>query len=205
MKMTTKHQTRPPIKQRAQYDRDASFGDKHPMSSVAFFHPIDPTQAEREAQRQEFLRKEKRESENFKDKQFSKNHPQNPRPKQKQPLLSKTYSLEENLERTWAWLAKTFPHLFNEVKPLDIHILRDIKAHYKAYQVKRNYPPDLAIKAALYRYMEKPEYLLCLQEEAIRYNAEGNSLQKVTKEEQEEAIKKLKEMGILEHPIDLEN
>lgn len=191
----TMYQTRRPIKQKTKYNRDASFGDQHPMSSIAFFHPIDPTQAEREAQRQEFLRKEKRGNENFKGKQFSRNHLQNPRPKQKQSTLSQSYSLEESLERTWTWLLKTFPHLFDEIKPLDIHILRDIKAHYKTYQTKRNYPPDLTIKAALYRYMEKPEYLLQLKEEVFRYNMEGNPVQKVTKEEQEETIKKLKEMG----------
>lgn len=197
MRMTTKYQTRHPIKQKAKYNEDASFGDKHAMNSIAFFHSFDPTQAEREAQRQEFLRKEKRGNENFKGKQFSKNHHQNPRPKQKQLLLSKNCSLEESLKRTWEWLSKTFPHLFKEIKPLDIHILRDIKAHYKAHQAKRQYPPDLVLKAALYRYMEKTEYLLCLKEGASRYNMEGHPVQTVTKEEQEEAIKTLKEMRIL--------
>ena len=144
----------------------------------------DPVEEERLLQQQEYQRKQRKEKEGHFKKEHKSNRP---------PLQNMNF--EKNLERTWKWLSETFPTLFgpaSPVKPLDKHILRDIKDHHKKYQIKNHYPQDLVIKAALYRYMEKPEYLLCLQRGALRYNSQGNSTEKVTEAEHEEALRLLK-------------
>jgi len=123
---------------------------------------LDP---EREAQRQEYLKRKKKE--------FFKTHS---RKKAKTTPKPKAMSLEEKLERTQQWLVETFPALFDSSQPckaLDVYIVRDIKAHYKQYHLKNKYPDDLVIKAALYRHMESPAYLACLVEGAPRYNVKG--------------------------------
>jgi len=98
--------------------------------------------------------------------------------------------------RTWKWLSETFPILFaldDVIKPLNTHIVRDIKDHYKRYQEKNRYPKNLIIKAALSRYMETPEYLLCLQEGAFKYDIYGKAVETVTKADQEKALKLLEQ------------
>ncbi|MBP9692727.1 MAG: hypothetical protein KBD90_05305 [Alphaproteobacteria bacterium] len=176
------------------YNNLYSFEDRQKFNSL---YSLDPIQEEREAQRQEFLRKQG-------DAEFQerRTHPKHVKKRQqKKSTPPKNLSLEEKLEETWSWLSKTFPYLFGpqcKVRPLDVHILRDIKAHYKMHQVAKAYPQDLAIKSALYRYMEKPEYLLSLQEGAFRYDINGSAVQTVTKEEQEKAWEKFQALGLLE-------
>ena len=146
----------------------------------------DPVEEERKSQQEEYKRRQN------KDNSLLKIQPQQ---KKNNKLQSSALNLEENSERTWAWLADTFPHLFSPdhpAKPLDIHILRDIKSHYKNYKDQKRYPKDLMIKAALCHYMQQPEDLLCLQEGAFRYDIQGNEAGSVTKGEQEEASKLLK-------------
>ncbi len=123
---------------------------------------LDP---EREAQRQEYLKRKKKE---FFKTHSRKNPKTTPKPK--------GMNLEEKLERTEQWLVETFPALFDSSQPckaLDVYIVRDIKAHYKQYHLEKKYPDDLVIKAALYRHMESPAYLACLVEGAPRYNVKG--------------------------------
>ncbi len=174
-----------------------SFGERQEFNSRSSLYSSDRIQEEREAQRQEFLRKQKDA-----DFQERRTHPKHvKKQQQKRNAPPKNLSLEEKLEKTWDWLSKTFPYLFGpecKVRPLDVHILRDIKAHYKTYQAGKAYPQDLVIKSALYRYMEKPEYLLCLQTGTFRYDINGSAVQTVTKEEQEEAREKLQTLGLLE-------
>lgn len=105
-------------------------------------------------------------------------------------------NFEENLERTWKWLSETFPTLFASngvIKPLNTHIVRDIKDHYKRYQLKNHYPENLVIKATLSRYREKPVYLLCLQEGASKYDIHGKEVETIMKAEQEAALKLLEQ------------
>jgi len=128
---------------------------------------IDPD-PERLAQRQEYLRRMKKEA----YKALGKKRQKSQRVIQK----AKGISFEENLERTWQWLQETFPDLFDPSQPykaLDVNIVRDIKAHYKKYHVQNKYPDNLVIKAVLYRYIESPEYLACLMEGAPRYSIKG--------------------------------
>ncbi|MGC8483232.1 MAG: ProQ/FINO family protein [Thermodesulfobium sp.] len=153
---------------------------------VAPFSRPDPIEEERHAQQQEHHRKQKRGFESFSKKKYK--HKPNKSPK------SQSMKLEENLERTWKWLSETFPVLFatnSTIKLLDTHIIRDIKDHYKRYQVQNRYPKDLIIKAALSRYMEKREYLLCLQEGSSKYDIHGNAVETITQAEQEEALQRL--------------
>ncbi len=137
---------------------------------TALLNAIDP---EREAQHQEFLRRLGHKGDALAHAP-SRKKPKKPRkPKRK----TKVASFEEKLERTMAWLAETFPVLFDPSqppKPLDVHIVRDIKEHYKQHHVKKKYPADLVIKAALYRYMESPAYLKCLVKGEPRYNTKGD-------------------------------
>lgn len=140
-----------------------SFFDNPNTSFSALLDIIDPC-AEREAQRQEYLKRQKKDA--------PKTSPKKPA----KPCKSNAMSFEEKLERTNQWLQETFPALFGPSQPckaLDVHIIRDIKAHYKQGYLKKKYPSDLVIKAALYRYMESPEYLSCLRESAPRYNIKG--------------------------------
>ena len=128
---------------------------------------IDPY-PEREAQRQEHLKRQKKDIYKANAKKAGK--PRKPKAK------PKAMSFEEKLERTQKWLQETFPDLFDpsqSCKALDIHIVRDIKAHYKHEHLKKHYPDDLVIKAALYRHMESPGYLACLVKGAARYNVKG--------------------------------
>ena len=125
---------------------------------------IDPC-PEREAQRKEYLKRQKKDIYKAQAKKSVK--------LRKSKGKSKTMSFEEKLERTNQWLQETFPDLFDPSQPckaLDVHIVRDIKAYYKHEHLKKQYPDDLVIKAALYRYMESPGYLACLVQGAPRYN-----------------------------------
>ena len=141
----------------------------HPLlhlgsQNTSFSSLLDVLDPEREAQRQEYLKQQKENP--------PPAHPKKP----KKPSKPKVISFEEKLRITQTWLEETFPALFEpsqRPKPLDVHIVRDIKEHYKQCHVKNKYPKDLVIKAALYRYMENPEYLACLVEGAPRYNIEG--------------------------------
>jgi hypothetical protein len=136
---------------------------------TALLNAIDP---EREAQHEEFLRRLGQKGNAFVYTP-SRKKPKKPRkPKRK----TKVASFDEKLERTMAWLAETFPALFDPTqppKPLDVHIVRDVKEYYKQHCVKKKYPADLVIKAALYRYMESPAYSECLVKGEPRYNVKG--------------------------------
>lgn len=148
---------------------------RHPYNAslktqqTSFSTLLDALEPEREAQRQEYLRKMK------------KSPPVSPQALSEKPKKPKKtgklkgVTFEEKLEKTQQWLKETFPDLFDcsPPKALDVHIVRDIKDHYKQGHVKNKYPADLVIKAALYRYMETPEYLKCLEEGCPRYNMEG--------------------------------
>ncbi|MBP9691838.1 MAG: hypothetical protein KBD90_00710, partial [Alphaproteobacteria bacterium] len=177
------------MQHKEKYNNQYPFG-KSQDNSRSSLYSLDPIQEEREAQRQEFLRKQ--QDTDFQEREVRPKYVKKQQQKKNIPL--KNLSLEEKLEKTWGWLSKTFPYLFGlqcKVRPLDVHILRDIKAHYKTHQAAKAYPQDLVIKSALYRYMDKPEYLLCLQAGAFRYDINGSAIQTVTQEEQEEAWKKL--------------
>ncbi len=179
------------------YNNSHFFEDRQKFNSPSFLYSLDPIQEEREAQRQEFLRKQ--QNTDFQERRVHPKHFK--KQPQKSKVSPKNLSLEEKLEKTWDWLSKTFPYLFGpqtKIRPLDVHILRDIKAHYKTQQAAKAYPQDLVIKSALYRYMEKPEYLLSLQEGAFRYDVNGSAVQTVTKEEQEKAWEKFQTLGLLE-------
>jgi len=131
---------------------------------------IDPC-SERDAQRKEYLKRQKKDIYKAQAKKSGKHR----KPKDK----PKAMSFEEKLERTQKWLQETFPHLFDpsqSCKALDVHIIRDIKAHYKHEHLKKHYPDDLVIKAALYHYMESPGYLACLVKGAPRYNVKGETI-----------------------------
>jgi len=190
--MYVSYRTKHPMRYKEKYNNPRSFGDGQEFNPL---YSLDPIQEEREAQRQEFLRKQ--QDADFQERRAYPKHVK--RPQQRRNIPPKNLSLEEKLEKTWDWFSKTFPYLFGpqcKVRPLDVHILRDIKAHYKTHQAAKAYPRDLVIKSALYRYMEKPEYLLCLQVGAFRYDVNGNAIQTVTREEQEKARTKLQTFGL---------
>lgn len=157
---------------------------QHNSSFSSLLDAIDP---ERDAQRQEHLRRMNEEkgidssqaapktpSQLRSKPQPPKKHTPSKRPKA--PSKKKGLTFEEKLDATMRWLETTFPNLFDPSQPckaLDIHIVRDVKNHYKLYAAKNRYPNDLVIKAALYRHMETPEYLQCLEKGAPRYNIEN--------------------------------
>ncbi len=164
-----------------------------PGKSHSFVYPHslpDPIEEERRAQQQEHLRKQQQEEDIFLGNEPARTQPQFTRNSSSENTI-----FDKSLERTWQWIEQTFPFLFdptNPIKPLDKHIIRDIKDHYRKYHLKNRYPKDLVIKAALHRYMIKPEYLHCLQAGTSRYDCQGNPTDKVTEAEQEEALKILK-------------
>jgi sRNA-binding protein len=92
---------------------------------------------------------------------------------------------------TYQWLEESYPHLFaaDDYVLLDNFILRDLKIDYKNNALKKGYPQDLVIKAALSRYKESLGYLEFIREGDIRYNIKGEACGIVTKEEQEAAKK----------------
>ena len=143
----------------------------------------DRFEAERAAQREEFLKRERK----------------TPKPSQKRLLPKKpgkvskpkVLTFEQKLALTEQWLEETFPHLFaaDDYIPLDHLLLRDLKADYKNNAIKKSYPQDLVIKAALSRYKESYGYLDCLKEGAARYNLKGEICGTVSLEEAESARK----------------
>jgi len=157
--------------------------ERSPYNS-SFSNLLDAIDPERDAQRQEHLRRMNEEkgggSAEADSKPPSRSRPKNQSfrknmyaKKPRTPLKKKGPTFDDKLEITMKWLIATFPDLFDPsqpCKPLDIHIVRDVKNHYKLHAVKNRYPNDLVIKAALYRYMESPEYLECLKKGAPRYN-----------------------------------
>jgi hypothetical protein len=123
------------------------------------------------------------------------NHTRRLQRKPQHKISPKVLSFEENLERTNKWLGQTFPSLFGPLGPtkvLDIHILRDLKQHYKHHREisskKDKYPQDLVIKAALNRYLVSDNYILQLKEGVKRYNLNAEECGFVTKEEEDKAI-----------------
>jgi len=143
----------------------ASYFGNQNTSFATLLNALDP---EREAQRQEHLNQKKENTPRASTKK--------PQKTSQSSSKLKGMSFEEKLERTKQWLEETFPALFDPSQPckaLDVHIVRDIKIYYKREHVKKKYPNDLVIKAALYRYMKSPPYLECLVEGAPRYNIEG--------------------------------
>ena len=146
---------------------------------------VDYFDAERVAQREEFL---KREQENGKStsKRF--------RPKKPgKSTKPKALTVDQKIELTNQWLEETLSHLFaaDDFIPLDHHLLRDLKVYYKNNVLKKGYPQDLVIKGAFYRYLESYGYLECLKQGAARYNLKGECCGTVTKEEEEAAKKAL--------------
>jgi hypothetical protein len=139
--------------------------------NTSFSTLLDSIDPERESQRQEFLKRKQESVPKASPKTPKKLH----KPARKAKSKSKAMSFDEKLERTNQWLQKTFPALFDlsQPKPLDVHIVRDIKAHYKNERVAKKYPDDLMIKAALYYYMKSPAYMGCLVNGAPRYNIKG--------------------------------
>lgn len=142
---------------------------------------VDYLDAERAAQREEFLKREQ---------QNRKVPSQRLRPKKTGRVAKlKAMTFEQKLALTDQCLEDTFPHLFaaDDYMPLDHHLLRDIKADYKNNLIKKGYPQDLVIKAALSRYTESFGYLVCLKQGASRYIFKGEFCGTVTKEEEEAA------------------
>ena len=146
---------------------------------------VDYLDAERAAQREEFLKREQASRKSPSQKPWSK--------KPGKVLKPKALTFEQKLELTNQWLEETFPHLFaaDDYIPLDEHVLRDLKNEYKNNCIKNKYPQDMVIKAALVRYKENPGYLSCLKQGATRYNLKGEPCGTVTKEEEESAKKEL--------------
>ena len=145
---------------------------------------VDSFDAERAAQREEFLKREK-EKGKTPSQQF---RPKKPRKSTKPKVLT----FDQKLEITYQWLEETYPHLFaaDDYILLDNLILRDLKIEYKNNALKKGYPQDLVIKAALSRHRERLGYLECIRAGAPRYNIKGESCGIVTGEE-EEAAKKI--------------
>lgn len=146
---------------------------------------VDDLNVERAAQREEFLKREKKGS-----KIPSKRFQLRPQPKKSgKAVKPKALTFDQKLVVAEQWLEETFPHLFaaDDYVPLDHQLLRDIKADYKNNVVKKNYPQDLVIKGALSRYKESYGYLECLKEGVERYNLKGEICGTVTKEEEKAA------------------
>ena len=143
----------------------------------------DQYEEERAAQRQEFLKRERR---NLKPP-----HPKVAPKKAGKAAKSKPLTFEQQLGLTEQWLEQTFPHLFaaDAYIPLDTLILRDLKEDYRNNALRKNYPKDLVIKAALCRYRESHGYLACLKLGSFRYNLKGQICGAVTLEEEESARK----------------
>jgi hypothetical protein len=144
----------------------------------------DSIDLERAAQREEFLRRE--------GQGVGKNRkPSHSSPPKKPAKVSnsKRPAFEKQLGLTNQWLEETFPHLFaaDDYLPLDGHVLRDIKNDYRNNQVKKGYPPNLVIKAALALYKENPGYLACLKAGAPRHALDGSVTGTVTREEEDKA------------------
>lgn len=140
--------------------------------------------AELVAQREEFFKREKE-----KDKASSRQFRPKKTGKKTKP---KALTFDQKLEITYQWLEDTYPYLFaaDDYVLLDNLILRDLKIEYKNNALKKGYPQDLVIKAALSRYRESLGYLELIREVATRYNIKGEACGIVTKEE-EEAAKKI--------------
>lgn len=144
------------------------------QSEASYKHSgSDHLERERELQRQEFLRREKK-------------------PNSQKPLSKKTtrkkkrgQSLDHQLDQTFQWLEETFPRLFaaDDYLPLSDLILRDLKQDYKTNQAKKNYPPNLILRAAIFRYKSSPGYLYCLKEGLPKYALDGSVSGYVTHEE----------------------
>lgn len=139
---------------------------------------VDYLDAERAAQREEFLKREQENTKRPKKSFLSKKSGKSVKPK--------TMTFDQKLALTEQWLEETFPQLFaaDDFIPLDHHLLRDLKADYKNNLLKKGYPQDLVIKAAFYRYTESFGYLGCLKEGATRYNLKGIVCGTATKEEE---------------------
>lgn len=157
----------------------------------------DRTDLERIAQREEFLRRERQG--------VGKNRkPSHSSPPKKHGTVSspKRPTFEEQLDLTNQWLEETFPRLFaaDDYLPLDGHVLRDLKNDYRNNQVKKGYPPNLTIKAALARYKENPGYLACLKAGAPRYALDGSVTGTVTREEEAKAREYLIKVNIRHLP-----
>jgi hypothetical protein len=139
---------------------------------------FDDLEAERIAQREEFLKRERENGKRTQKKVLPK--------KPGKAVNVKALTFDQKLALTNQWLEETFPHLFaaDDYIPLDHHLLRDLKADYKNNVLKKGYPQDLVIKAAFYRYTESFGYLECLKEGAARYNLKGELSGTVSKEEE---------------------
>lgn len=138
--------------------------------------------AERAAQREEFLKREEQENRKVPSQRLrSKKAGRVAKPK---PL-----TFDQKMDMTEQWLEETYPDLFaaDDYIPFDHHLLGNLKADYKNNVLKKGYPQDLVIKAAFYRYTESLGYLECVKEGAARYNLKGNVCGTVTKEEEEAA------------------
>ena len=124
--------------------------------------------AERLVQREEFLKREKE-----KDKTCSRQF----RPKKPgKATKPKVLTFDQKLALTEQWLEETYPHLFaaDDLILLDDFVLRDLKADYKNKALKKGYPQDLVIKAALSRYKESYGYLHSIREGVLWLNKNLN-------------------------------
>lgn len=145
--------------------------------------------AERAAQREEFLKREKVEQ-----RQALRGSFQRKVNKPTKAIKPKTLTFEQKLELTNQWLVETFPHLFaaDDYILLDPHLLRDLKADYKNNVLKKGYPQDLVIKAAISRYKQNMGYLERIREGAFYINFKGEQVGTVSKQEEKAAREILK-------------
>ncbi|MGV8948521.1 MAG: ProQ/FINO family protein [Candidatus Paracaedibacter sp.] len=140
--------------------------------------------AERAAQREEFLKRESKAKKPIQNFSFP---PKLSKPSKVTKL--KALSFEEKLELTNQWLEENFTHLFaaDNFVLLDPLLLRDLKADYKHNALKKRYPQDLVIKAALSRYKQSIGYLECIREGEFYMNLKGEQVGIVSKQEEETA------------------
>lgn len=108
---------------------------------------VDNLDAERAAQREEFLKREKKNTKTS-SQRFQ------PRPQPKKPgkaVKPQAMTFEQKRALTKQWFEETYPHLFaaDAFIPLHHELLKDLKADYKNNVLKKDYPQDLVIKATL--------------------------------------------------------
>jgi 16S rRNA C967 or C1407 C5-methylase (RsmB/RsmF family) len=140
--------------------------------------------AERAAQREEFLKRESKAKKPIQNFSFPPKLS-----KRSKATKLKSLSFEEKLELTNQWLEENFPHLFaaDNFVLLDPLLLRDLKADYKYNVLKKNYPEYLVIKAALARYKQINGFLECIREGEFYINLKGEQVGIVSKQEEEAA------------------
>jgi|GEM_PF-1886882 len=165
------------------HDRQGNNNRERNSIASSFSRLVEYFDAERLAQRKEFLKRERENNKLSSRQDRPKKSGKKPKPK--------SMTFDQKLDLTYQWLEATYPHLFvsDGCVLLDHFILRDIKSEYKNNQLKKGYPQDLVIKAAISRYKESMGYLECVRAGATRYNLKGEACGMITKEEEEAAQK----------------